>query len=244
MDVLDNPVWWSLVDRQRELGAVTSSAARFDPEVAPFGGFSADPAPSDWADLADLSNAGGMTALMGIEGEAMTPPPGWEVLREIPAVQMIGPALGGRVGGRAPATPSGPGPADVPVPLTAVDTDDMLELVGLAQPGPFLRRTVEFGGYLGIRRAGCLVAMAGERLRPTGYAEISAVTTHPDHRRQGLAELLVRAVATSIAERGETPFLHASVGNSDAIRLYEAMGFTVRRTLSIAVVRSPVRSSP
>ena len=68
----------------------------------------------------------------------------------------------------------------------------MLVLVAEAQPGPFLARTIEFGGYLGIRSQGRLIAMAGQRLRPPGYTEISAVATDPGHRRQGLAELLVR----------------------------------------------------
>ncbi len=115
----------------------------------------------------------------------------------------------------------------------------MLELVARTRPGPFARRTVELGGYVGIRRAGRLVAMAGERMRPTGWAEISAVATDPDHRRQGLGELLVRAVATGIAARGEVPMLHASADNTGAIRLYEAMGFTVRRRARFLGVRAP-----
>jgi predicted GNAT family acetyltransferase len=147
-----------------------------------------------------------------------------------------------RVRSPGPTGPDDNRPANIPVRLTVADVGDMLELVGLAQPGPFLERTVELGAYLGIRRQGRLVAMAGERFHPPGYSEISAVATHPDHRRQGLAELLVGAAATAIAERGDTPFLHASAGNTNAIRLYESMGFAVRRTLSFAVVQAPDRS--
>ena len=68
--------------------------------------------------------------------------------------------------------------------------------------------------------------MAGQRFRPEGWCEISAVATHPDHRRKGLGEHLVRVVAAGIADRGETPFLHTAADNCGAIRLYEAMGFT------------------
>jgi len=39
----------------------------------------------------------------------------------------------------------------------------------------------------------------------------------------------VRAVAAGIRERGETPFLHTSAGNVTAIRLYESIGFELRR---------------
>ena len=120
----------------------------------------------------------------------------------------------------------------------------MLALVGETRPGPFLSRTVEFGGYLGIRREGRLIAMAGERLRLVGFTEISAVATHPDHRRQGLAELLVRSVADAIIGRDETPFLHVAVDNAAAIRLYQSMGFVQRRTVSFVIVQAPYSTEP
>ena len=89
--------------------------------------------------------------------------------------------------------------------LGAEDVADMLALVAEARPGPFLARTIEFGGYVGIRRQGRLVAMAGERLRPAGWAEVSAVATHPEHRRQGLAERLIRTVGLAIHRSGRDP---------------------------------------
>jgi predicted GNAT family acetyltransferase len=84
-----------------------------------------------------------------------------------------------------------------------------------------------------------LIAMAGERLRLPGHTEISAVATDPAHRRQGLAELLVRAVAAGIAGRGNTPFLHVSATNTGAVRLYEAMGFVERRRMDFRLLRAP-----
>ena len=115
----------------------------------------------------------------------------------------------------------------------------MIALVELARPGPFSPRTYELGGYVGVRRGDQLVAMAGRRFRPEGWGEIGAVATHPDHRRQGLGELLVRIVAAGIAARGETPFLHTSADNATALRLYAAMGFTVRRRVRFVAVRAP-----
>ena len=65
------------------------------------------------------------------------------------------------------------------------------------------------------------------------------MATHPDHRRQGLGELLVRTVAAGIAARGEVPFLHAAADNANALRLYEAMGFTLRRQARFVAARAP-----
>jgi predicted GNAT family acetyltransferase len=50
---------------------------------------------------------------------------------------------------------------------------------------------------------------------------------------------LVARTGPGIRERGETPFLHAAAGNAPAIRLYESIGFTLRRRTTILQVRSP-----
>ena len=242
MCVLDNPVWSALTGPQRALGTATSLAARFRPEVSPFGGFADAPTPAHWDDLAELAGPGRVVGLVGFGDGMEQPPPGWAITREITGVQMVGNRVGPEPTRFGPAgSLPADRPADAPVSLGGDDVPDMLALVAEAQPGPFLPRTVEFGGYLGIRREGRLVAMAGERLRPQGYAEISAVATDQGHRRQGLADLLIRAVAAGIVGRGEVPFLHASATNTGAIRLYEAMGFTMRRTVTFLVVATPGR---
>ena len=84
-----------------------------------------------------------------------------------------------------------------------------------------------------------LVALAGERLRPPGWTEISAVATHPGHRGQGLGTLLVRTVMATVARRGQRPVLHAAADNTVAIRLYLALGFSVRRESRFVVARAP-----
>ncbi len=81
--------------------------------------------------------------------------------------------------------------------------------------------------------------MAGERLHPPGWTEISAVCTDAAHRGQGLATRLVRAVAHGIRQRGETPFMHAAATNTAAIRLYASLGFRLRRTTTFAAARIP-----
>jgi len=44
--------------------------------------------------------------------------------------------------------------------------------------------------------------MAGERLRPPGFTEISAVCTDPEFRGQGQATRLTMAVVAAILARG------------------------------------------
>jgi len=232
--VLDNPAWSALTGPQRDLGRCTGVVARFDPGISLFGAFAHDPGPGDWAAMARFIGPGGVVITTGCTG---TPPERWGVEYDGEAVQMTGESLTG-----ADLRP--PSGAPEVVPLGPDDVDDMLELVALARPGPFTPRTYEIGGYVGVRRGGRLVAMAGERLRPVGWAEISAVATHPDHRRQGLGELLVRAVAAGIAARGEIPMLHAAADNTTAVRLYGAMGFTLRRHCRFVAARAPDALAP
>jgi len=80
-----------------------------------------------------------------------------------------------------------------------------------------------------------LVAMAGERLHLDGWTEISAVCTAPTHRRRGLASRLVNGLAVDIEGRSERAFLHVMATNASAIALYGALGFRLRRTLTITV---------
>jgi ribosomal protein S18 acetylase RimI-like enzyme len=234
MTELDNPAWWALTGPQRALGRATPVAARFDREVSPFGAFGEAPTADHWAELADLTGPGATVALVSVDEGLLVSPKGWTKPWESAGVQMV--AAGGV---ERPGPPPGDAPTDPVVTLGTEDVPEMLNLVAEARPGPFASRTVEFGGYVGVRREGRLVAMAGERLRPSGFAEISAVATLPDHQRQGLAELLVRSVASTILSRGEVPFLHAAAGNESAIRLYEALGFSVRRTVWFSVFETP-----
>jgi predicted GNAT family acetyltransferase len=117
------------------------------------------------------------------------------------------------------------------------DAPEMLALAQLTEPGPFLRRTHTMGHFLGIRVAGRLAAMAGERMRFPGYTEVSGVCTHPDFRGRGFARRLSAATAARIEARGEQPFLHAWQTNRAAISLYEALGFKLRAEVNVAVLQ-------
>jgi ribosomal protein S18 acetylase RimI-like enzyme len=220
---LDNPAWSALLGPQAHLAIRCGNAARFPADVAPFIALPDDPVLADWDDLGKLAGPRGAVASAGVP---MVPPSGWELLMTIEGVQLTGEDVAAVPDPEAIAL----GPADVP---------EMLDLAARTKPGPFLPRTIEFGGYLGIRRGGVLVAMAGERLRPPGWTEISAVCTDPAARGQGLGTRLTLAVAAAVRRRGETPFLHASADNVSAIRLYQALGFGFRRPASFVVARAP-----
>jgi ribosomal protein S18 acetylase RimI-like enzyme len=167
-----------------------------------------------------------------ITGRAqLTPPEGWEQVAGMPGVQMDGSALEVR-------------PDPEAVVLGEADVPEMLDLVARTRPGPFLPGTRLMGTYLGIRRDGALVAMAGERMRPPGWSEISAVCTDPAFRGHGLATRLIRAVGAVIRVRGDVPFLHAAEHNTGAIRLYEQLGFTIRIRPHFTVLRSPQAVAP
>ncbi|WP_250008688.1 GNAT family N-acetyltransferase [Actinoplanes sp. M2I2] len=223
-DVLDNPAWAALTHGQRPFADVRGRAARYRPEVSPFAAVADQDDPAAWADLAELAGPGA-EVLMPAAPDGT--PPGWE-------------RAGGGLGVQLTGEDLAVAPDPEAVVLTEADGPEMLDLVARTRPGPFGPRTQELGTYLGIRRGGALVAMAGERMRPPGWAELSAVCTDPAFRGQGLAARLVRAVGAAVRDRGDTPFLHAAGSNTGAIRLYLAMGFRHRRDINFHAYRRTV----
>ncbi|MCX5144700.1 GNAT family N-acetyltransferase [Streptomyces sp. NBC_00338] len=210
---LDDPVGTALRGPHAHFAERRGRILRYPPDVTPWIALPDRPEAADWADAAALAGPGGSVTITAFHEP---PPDDWEVVFHAEGVQLVDAGVDAAPFPEAVRL----GPADVP---------EMLELVARTRPGPFERRTVELGTYLGVRRDGVLVAMAGERMRPPGWSEISGVCTDESVRGQGLAGGLVRAVAHEIRERGETPFLHAAASNTNAVRLYEALGFALRR---------------
>lgn len=227
MHTLDNPVWHALVGPHAALAERVGDAARYVSDVAAFCALPDDATPAAWEDLRTLVGAGGAAFLVRASVDL---PDGWTAEMTLPCRQMVLPDTSGE---RADDT------SELLLVLTEDDVPEMLALVERTRPGPFARRTIELGQYLGIRDDGVLVAMAGERLHPSGYTEISAVCTDADQRGRGLASRLVRAVVRGIRRRGETPFLHLTTENENAHRLYDTLGFETRAFLDVQGVRAP-----
>lgn len=222
--VLDNAAWSALTGRHASLAIGGDLVRRYPADVSPIIGVRDWHDPGVWDELVEVFGPG---AEVRGAGEAPHPPDGWEVTQEGSGVQLVLTDL------------DAPRPASDVVELGAADVPEMLDLVARARPGPFLPRTYLMGRYVGIRREGRLVAMAGERLQPEGWTEISAVATDERYRRQGLATRLVLDVAHHIRERGDRPLLHAAAGNATAIELYQRLGFTLRRHRTFTRVRIP-----
>ncbi|WP_018686160.1 GNAT family N-acetyltransferase [Actinokineospora enzanensis] len=220
-NLLDNPAWHSLTGPHARFAERRGGAVRYADDVSVFSALDPGAGPTGWSDLAALIGPGTEAVLPGTTAG----PAGWEV-DVIEGVQLVD---DGVVGAPDPEA----------VRLTAADVPEMLDLVARTKPGPLLPRTIELGTYLGVKQDGVLIAMAGERMHPPGWTEISAVCTDPAHRGKGLATRLVLAVAAGIQARGETPFLHTGAANTNAIRLYEQLGFRLRRRMRFVLVRVP-----
>lgn len=222
---LDAAIWWALTTRQAPLAQGAGAARRMRADIGPFAAM-ADALPAAAAALEALMESGDDVSLL--QPDAPLPPFGLTQHARSDAVQMIAPAIT-QGGVRTPAFEV----------LTEADAADMLALATLTRPGPFRARTHTLGRFIGIRDAGRLIAMAGERLKPEGFVEVSGVCTHPEYRGRGYAGALMRAVADRILSDGETPFLHAYASNTGAIALYETLGFKHRANVVHAVWTKP-----
>jgi GNAT superfamily N-acetyltransferase len=223
--MLDNPIWSALTTDHADLALGSGGARRYPPEIGPLSGM---PEQTDggYAALRELTAPGGMAALFLCE--APKPPMGWTLARHGGLVQMT---AGGPVATRVETE------GDAPMRrLTAEDAPAMVELATLTEPGPFRLRTMELGMFFGIEQEGRLVAMAGQRTRMAGFVEVSGVCTHPEARGRGYAQRLMLRVMEEIVREGRVPYLHALAENP-AIRIYEKLGFTYRRSFDLAVVQ-------
>lgn len=222
LQLLDRAVWSSLTTRQSALAlGDPARALRFKPDYGIFVA-SADASREARAAMADLVTPAGAA---DVEIKLAPPPPGCAVVSERMIHQMVMEKLNGAHA------------RDVAlIPLTEADAPEMRALAELTKPGPFFARTHQLGAFVGVKQDGKLIAMAGERMQPTGFTEVSAVCTHPDARGRGLAGMLMSHVCANIIARGEQPFLHTYADNASAIGLYEKLGFCFRTEVRMRVM--------
>jgi len=219
---LDRPIWSALTTRQADIAVRVGEAVRLKPDYGVFAA-AADASESSRIALNYLDI--GPEGLWCLEKDPVEPPPGVLVVHHrAPCVQMIADHV---VASR---------PEFEVEKLTEADAPAMLALARMTEPGPFFEHTHRMGDFIGVKAKDLLIAMAGERLRPEGYTEVSGVCTHPDFRGRGYAGGLMRIVAARILARGEVPFLHSYAENAGAIALYEKLGFRLRSSMTLTVL--------
>jgi GNAT superfamily N-acetyltransferase len=217
---LDNPIWFALTTDHQTLARSHGLARRYPPDVSPFAAL-LHPTNDAFADLRQLVSPDEHLALF--TASPLDVPGDWQIERSRWIDQMIC---------EASLVP----PPIAPLPLGTMDVPEMLELTAATEPGPFSPQTIQMGSYFGIRAEdGRLVAMAGERLRSTAFAEISAVCTHPEFRGRGYAQALTTYLAAQIQAAGKTPFLHVKSENGAKV-VYEKIGFRVRAAIYLTVI--------
>jgi predicted GNAT family acetyltransferase len=219
---LDRPVWNALNSRWAPVALGKPPALRLAPEYGPFAA-TADDSRESLAALTELIAPRGETWL--VETHEPPSPPRSQILRRVELYQMVCPTL----------TPASPPALDC-VELGDADAAEMIGLALLTKPGPFVLRTNRFGGFVGVRDSGRLIAMAGTRMKLPGYAEVSAVCTHPDFRGRGYAGALMRIVCQRMLDAGDTPILHTYAANTGANALYASLGFSVRTPLILTAL--------
>jgi GNAT superfamily N-acetyltransferase len=122
-------------------------------------------------------------------------------------------------------TPSG----ELPEVLTSSDLPDLVELYRVSYPGNwFDPRMLETGQYLGIRRDGELLSVAGVHVWSPAYrvSALGNVTTRADARGQGLGRATVAALCQRLLDSVDVITLNVAAGNSAAIALYTGLGFS------------------
>jgi ribosomal protein S18 acetylase RimI-like enzyme len=220
LESLDNPIWFALTTEHRILARSRGHARRYPPDVSPLAAL-LHPTNDAFADLRQLVSPGEDVALF--TASPLDVPGDWQVDRSRRIDQMIYEA-------------SLAAPPVAPLQLGTTDVPEMLELTAATEPGPFSPQTIQMGSYFGIRASdGRLVAMAGERLQSTAFAEISAVCTHPEFRGRGYARALVTFLAAQILAAGKTPFLHVKSENGAKV-VYEKIGFRLRAAICLTVI--------
>ncbi|HVW98337.1 MAG TPA: GNAT family N-acetyltransferase [Mucilaginibacter sp.] len=221
--LLDNPAWNAYRSGNKDLATGNEQALYLPLDISPFAGMKENSA-EDFEQLHNISP--GNAAFGVITPDTLNVPAGWTILNRMEVLQMTN-----------EVKPSERRIDNELVALGGEHVPAMLALTKLTNPGPFSARTIEFGHYRGIFEGSELIAMAGQRLNPTPYAEISAVCTHPDHTGKGYAADLMSYQINRIKAAGGIPFLHVLRTNERAIGLYRSLGFTGRSELYVYVIK-------
>ncbi|QWX83773.1 GNAT family N-acetyltransferase [Cellulophaga sp. HaHaR_3_176] len=216
-ETLKNPVWYSLSETHKNFVVNYNGVKFYDPKVCPFGAFvdafTTEEALDAYAMACDSFFLVSETGVPTFNSNRVI------LDRKIEGCQMVLNSLIETV------------ISETIVRLTTEHIDDIYDLVWLVMPGYYRKRTFEMGEYYGIFKDGKLVSVAGQRMQTDNFIEVSAVVTHPDYMRKGLAKQLVCYVTQQILKNNKKPILHTTKGNA-AIPMYEKLGYSITRDMN------------
>ncbi len=225
-NLLDNPVYNALLSGEAQKAQGSQEVKYFEREVSPFAGFREE-YKDGFEELYSLLPPG--REILYATRKKIQIPKQWKLLRQIEGLQFV----------LSAKKSTGPGITNQTlVPLEPKHADEMVALAALTRPGPFDKRTIEFGNYFGIFENQKLVAMTGQRLHVHQYTEISAVCTHPDYLGKRYASILLDHQTGLILKAGQIPFLHVKSDNERAIFLYERIGYKVNGLMNFYFLKS------
>jgi GNAT superfamily N-acetyltransferase len=221
--VLDNPIYYALTSAHGHIAKGIDEVKYYTEDITAFAGLK-DNSQENLDTLHQISQAESLFVFF-----SKTPveiPKKWKLLTHIDMFQFV-------FRDKEVPTVDGTGITDLDLEHVA----EMMDLVELTKPGPFLAKTIELSNYTGIFINGKLAAMAGHRFFPTPYREVSAVCTHPDHLGKGYAFKVLQEQIKRILLRAEIPFLHVRNDNEGAIKLYQKLGFEIRTDIIAYVIK-------
>ena len=216
IEKLNNPVWYCLQETHQEFGINYADKLRcYQPEYCVFGAFEvAKEAKVHIGEYATLAQNFFMV------GEKPFIPENLNLKKEVLCNQMI---------------IEQPIDLEIQAKIVALKPEHLealYQLICFVYPGYFQRKTALLGTYFGIFEENELIAVSGKRLQMNNFSEISSVVTHPKYQGKGYAKQLVAHTVNDILSQNKTPYLHVWEKNTNAISLYEKLGFQFRRNMS------------
>jgi ribosomal protein S18 acetylase RimI-like enzyme len=113
-------------------------------------------------------------------------------------------------------------------PFGSTDAQRLKEFFALSYPANwFDERMLETNQFFGYRLNNQLISVAGIHVYSPEYkvAALGNITTHPDFRGKGYAQLCASAVCHSLRKTTDLIGLNVHSENTAAIRCYESIGF-------------------
>ena len=224
--ILDNMIWNAITTGNNDIAIINGDVGCYLPDIAPFAGMKVfnDANLKKLYEFIPANRSVAISSLYKMDHDESK----WKLLQPMDVTQMVYEhSVNTFTTKNSPSI----------ITLSDEHVPQMMELTALTRPGPFLQQTIRFKNYFGIFIENRLAAMAGQRMHPKPYMEVSAVCTHPDFRGRGYAKALMLHVMKIILDNSFTPFLHVLSSNTNAIELYQTIGFQTRKQIFVDVIQ-------